>query len=59
MAKIIVTTDPTPECAASVLLDENVYSPHLRHDHHAAQLIERLGWAITDAEDAQPVQQAA
>jgi hypothetical protein len=53
MARIIVTTDLTTDHAAPVLLDESVYSVHLDDDHKAAQLIERLGWAISDAEDAQ------
>jgi hypothetical protein len=53
MARIIVTTDPTTERAAPVLLDESVYSMHLDNDHNAAQLIERLGWAISDAENTQ------
>jgi hypothetical protein len=53
MARIIVTTDPTTKRAAPVLLDESVYSIHLDDDHNAAQLIERLGWAIVDAENAQ------
>jgi hypothetical protein len=58
MARIIVTTDPTTNQAAPVLLDESVYSIHLDNDHNAAQLIERLGWAITDAENAQRTEQA-
>jgi len=53
MARIIVTTDPTPYHAAPVLMDESVYSIHLDNEHNAAQLIERLGWAISDAEDTQ------
>jgi hypothetical protein len=57
MARIIVTTDPTEQRDAPVLLDESVYSAHLDNDHSAAQLIERLGWAITDAEDTQRVEQ--
>jgi hypothetical protein len=36
-----------------VLLDEQVRSLHLSSDHAAAQLIERLAWAISDAEDAE------
>jgi hypothetical protein len=61
MPRIIVTTDPVdqretapnqPETAA-VLLDERVYSVHLTDDHAAEQLIERLAWAVTDAEDTQ------
>jgi hypothetical protein len=54
MARLIVTTDPTTQHAAPpVLLEESVYSIHLDNDHNAAQLIERLGWAITDAENTQ------
>lgn len=58
MARIIVTTDPTTKRAAPVLLDESVYSIHLDDDHNAAQLIERLGWAIVDAENAQRTKRA-
>jgi hypothetical protein len=66
MARIIVTTDPhsrIPEPALSkgttVTLDERVDSVHLCDDHASAQLIERLAWAVTDAEEAQrPVRQA-
>jgi hypothetical protein len=58
MARIIVTTDPTTNHAAPVLLDESVYSIHLDNDHNAAQLIERLGWAISDAENTQRTEQA-
>jgi hypothetical protein len=36
----------------SVLLDEHVHSVHLSTDHAAAQFVERLAWAISDAEDA-------
>lgn len=60
MPRIIVTTDPVDrhEAApnqgeAAVLLDERVYSVHLTDDHAAEQLIERLAWAVTDAEDTQ------
>jgi len=42
-----------------VLLDESVYSIPLSDDHAAAQLIERLGWAITDAENTQQAEVAA
>jgi hypothetical protein len=58
MARIIVTTDPTADRAAPVLLEESVYSIHLDNDHNAAQLVERLGWAINDAENAQRTERA-
>ena len=53
MARIIVTTDPVADHTAPVLMDESVYSIHLDNDHNAAQLIERLGWAVDDAEHTQ------
>jgi hypothetical protein len=58
MARIIVTTDPTTDHAAPVLLDESVYSVHLDNDHNSAQVIERVGWAITDAEKIQRAEAA-
>jgi hypothetical protein len=57
MARIIVTTDPVAGRRsalldkAPVLLDEQVNSAHLCDDHAAEQLIERLAWAVTDADD--------
>jgi hypothetical protein len=53
MARIIVTTERPEHLDAPVLLDELVCPDHLSDDHSAAQLIERLGWAVTDAEDAE------
>jgi len=53
MARIIVTTDQIERGDAPVLLDERVYPVHLGDDHAAEQLVQRLAWAVTDAEDAQ------
>jgi hypothetical protein len=54
MPRIILTTDPaTVPQEISVLLDERVSSVHLSTDHAASQLIERIAWAIADAEDAE------
>jgi hypothetical protein len=53
MPRIIVTTDPVDRQEAPVLLDERVHSLHLSDDHAAEQLIERLAWAVNDAEDRQ------
>jgi hypothetical protein len=58
MARIIVTADQTNQRDAPVLLDESVSSVHLSTDHAAMQLIERLGWALNDAEDAERAQSA-
>jgi hypothetical protein len=53
MARIIVTTDRTERRDAPVLLEERVYPVHLANDHAAAQLIQRLAWAIGDAESSE------
>jgi hypothetical protein len=54
MPRIIVTTDlSTHTDDGPVLLDERVHSVHLSSDHAAAQLVERLAWAINDAETAE------
>jgi len=61
MARIFVTTDPVGERGTAlldelpVLLDERINSVHLGDDHAAKQLMERLAWAVTDAEDAERV----
>jgi hypothetical protein len=54
MPRIIVTTNPSllPD-GATVLLDEQVHSVHLSTSHAASQLVERLVWAISDAEDTE------
>lgn len=54
MARIIVTADPSNRSDEPVLLEERVYPVHLSSDHSAAQLIQRLAWAISDAEKTQP-----
>jgi len=59
MARIIVTTDPGDRPDGPVLLDEFVCPDHLSDDHSAAQLLERLGWAVTDAEHAERAEPVA
>jgi hypothetical protein len=54
MPRIIVTTDQPERRAqdnAPVLLDEHVLSSHLSDDYGAMQIIERVGWAVRDAEE--------
>ena len=54
MPRVTVITE-RPQRGSNVLLDEQVSSVHLSTDHSAGQFIERLGWAIRDAEDAERV----
>jgi hypothetical protein len=60
MARIIVTTGTVGGRSGSalldknpVLLDEQVNPEHLGDQHAAEQLIERLAWAVTDADDVE------
>jgi hypothetical protein len=54
MPRIIVTTDSSQKIDdGSALLDERVQSVHISTEHAAAQLVERLAWAIKDAESAE------
>jgi hypothetical protein len=50
--RIIVTTDP-PDYDAPVTLDERVDVIHVSNQHASEQLLERLTWAIEDAERAE------
>ncbi len=53
MPRIIVTSNPTAFHAdPSVWLNEEVHSVHLSTDHAATQFVERLAWAVSDAEGA-------
>jgi hypothetical protein len=60
MARIIVTTDSSEphDARALYMLNERVCAEHLSDDHSAQQLIERLGWAINDAEDVERAKRA-
>jgi hypothetical protein len=54
MPRVIVTSAPLElPHAASIHLDELVGSVHPSTEHGAMQLVERLAWAIKDAEDAE------
>jgi hypothetical protein len=50
MARIIVTTDTPGSDGERIMLDEGVCSEHMIDEHSASQLLERIGWAVTDAE---------
>ncbi len=47
MARIIVTPDDQSDI---VLLDERLYPVHLESELSSLQMIERLAWAVEDAE---------
>jgi hypothetical protein len=50
MPRILVATEPTDKPDVGVMLDERIATSDLASDHFAAQLIQRIGWALVDAE---------
>src|SRR5947209_7035379 len=56
MPQIIVTADASSKKDDSaVLLRERINVSDLESDHFAAQLVERLGWAVSDAHEVETV----
>jgi hypothetical protein len=59
MPQILVVTSPPEETASSVVYRERVATSDLQSDHFAGQLVERVAWAVEDAdqlerEDGEP-----
>jgi hypothetical protein len=54
MPQIIVTADRTDDRGeGAVMLRERINVSDFDSDHFAAQLVERLGWAVSDAHDVE------
>jgi len=53
MPTILVMSNASTEQGSTVTLAESVEPEQLASDYHAAELIERVGWALTDAKDAE------
>jgi hypothetical protein len=54
MPQIIVTADRTSDQGeAAVMWRERITAADLESDHFQAQLVERLGWAVVDADEAE------
>jgi len=51
MPRILVITDGSDGREKAVVLQERVVSSDLESDHFSAQLVERLGWALVDADE--------
>jgi hypothetical protein len=49
MPTIVVMSNEVAHQDSAVVLSENIQPEHLADSHHAAQLVERVGWAVTDA----------
>jgi hypothetical protein len=53
MPRIRITTDPMATSDVEVMLDERIVASDISSDHFASALIERIGWALADADDAE------
>ncbi len=53
MPRIRITTERTGTAGRAVTLDERIATSDLTSDHFASALIERIGWALSDADDAE------
>lgn len=53
MPRIRITTEPRAAGEVAVLLDERICATDLSSTHFARQLLERIGWAVADADDTE------
>ena len=51
MPRIIVMSDSSTERDGAITLDERIGSAELESEHRSAELIERVGWAVHDADE--------
>jgi hypothetical protein len=50
MPQILVVTDTQEEIPATVVYRERIALADLESDHFSGQLVERVGWAVLDAD---------
>ena len=50
MPQILVVTETPDETASTVVYRERVALTDLESDHFSGQLVERVGWAVLDAD---------
>ncbi len=51
MPQILVVTDVPEKSESAVVYRERVVLSDLESDHFSAQLVERVGWAVLDADE--------
>ena len=55
MPRIIVMSNATGEREGAITLDERIGSAELESAHRCHELIERVGWAVHDADENEAV----
>lgn len=58
MPQILVVTDPPERDASTVVYRERISTTDLESDHFSGQLVERVGWAVVDADQIEARQAA-
>lgn len=53
MPQILVAADTPEETQGPVVYQERIALSDLESDHFAAQLVERVGWAVLDADEVE------
>jgi hypothetical protein len=53
MPRILITTEQSGEPDVLVMLDERIATSDLASDHFAGQLVQRIAWALADAEQTE------
>ncbi len=51
MPQILVVTDTQEETPSTVVYRERIALTDLESDHFSGQLVERVGWAVLDADE--------
>jgi hypothetical protein len=51
MPQILIATNDQQESASTVVYRERIDLSDLESDHFSAQLVERVGWAVLDADE--------
>jgi hypothetical protein len=51
MPQILVVTDAQDEAGRTVVYRERIATTDLESDHYSGQLVQRVGWAVLDADE--------
>jgi hypothetical protein len=57
MPQILIVTDAPQEDASTVVYRERINTSDLESDHFSGQLVERVGWAVVDADQIEHKQE--
>jgi hypothetical protein len=58
MPRIIVMSNATGDNEGAITLDERIGSDELESAHRSAELIQRVGWAVHDADETEATVQS-